>query len=70
MQFYNKNKTIIIVIEITRYEGREDNKKSNNTYSARAAGFHEEGTWFFTFLERDMWVLSNSTLYKVMNQPS
>lgn len=43
---------------------------NTNTYSARAAGFHEEGTSFFTFSEREMLVLSNSTVYNVMNHPS
>lgn len=46
------------------------NKLNINTYSARAAGFHEEGTSFFTFSERVMLVLSNSTVYNVMNHPS
>lgn len=47
-----------------------EKKMKNNTYSASAAGFHEQGTSFFTFSERVMLVLSNSTLYNVMNHPS
>lgn len=46
------------------------NYSNNNTYSARAAGFQEEGTSCFTFSERVMLVLSNSTLYNVTNHPS
>jgi len=34
---------------------------NNDTYSARAAGFHKQGTSFFTVSERVMLVLSNST---------
>lgn len=46
------------------------NNNNDKTYSASAAGFHEQGTSFFTCSERDMLDLSNSTLYNVMNHPS
>lgn len=41
-----------------------------NSYSASAGGSQEEGTSCFTCSDSVRWDLTNSILYKVMNQPS
>lgn len=43
---------------------------SYGSYSARATGSHVGGTSFFTLLDNVIWDLSNSIVYKPMNQPS
>lgn len=58
------------LVKFQLYYQQDKSKYNSSTYSVIAAGFHEEGTSFFTFSERVILVLSNSTVYNVMNHPS